>query len=89
MTKANTAGFTKGEWEVRKDDELIVCGNEVIAEVYTNNINDSHLIASAPSMYDALEIALIHIQHPDQYDHDEVIKHLKSVLAKARGEKGE
>lgn len=47
---------------------------------------DAHLIASAPDLYEVLETTLLHLQHPNQFENEEVIKQIKKVLAQARGE---
>ena len=58
------ANYTKGEWKVESETE-VVCGDRLIANTggYTNNysfprqenIANAHLIAAAPELYKALK----------------------------------
>lgn len=84
----NEAKFTKGEWRVERfvDDKgfdvTFSDDGEVIAD-YVYDEFDAHLIAAAPEMYDYL----LHMIEHDVINDSSIEREVKSLLAKARGEK--
>jgi hypothetical protein len=79
--------FTSGPWRVN-EYRSILSEKEYIATTNTVPVGataNAHLIAAAPCMFEALETALLALQHPDQYEILEVTMHIKNILSKARG----
>lgn len=92
-------GFTKGPWHIADlgavDDANIVDanGNEVLgtSEWLRLSDADAHLIAAAPSLYEALEAACDAYDDACNFDMltaqlDQAIDAARTALAKARGE---
>lgn len=76
--------WTPGPWVVNRERGIRGAGGECVASTYcAGPVDDAHLIAAAPDLYEALEdLAADMIVHMD----DLTIAVVHNALAKARGE---
>lgn len=75
----------KGGWiEIHvKQKNSTVCIANTFGE---NEVENAHLISSAPEMYEMLDEAIAYLQTENASYYSEPIKRFKKVLKKARGE---
>jgi hypothetical protein len=88
----NEASFTKGPWRITDfgEDGVMIHGSngELVETVYTGKAN-AQLIASAPEIYEALNLMCFAFSKPvGQYRTNELQAYLmgRAALKKARGE---
>lgn len=80
------SAFTKGPWEIAfgQNDDVIMCGQDIVAVLYGASPQDAYKMAASPDMYEALENLLIAIGMG--WDAEGCEDVAKAALAEARGE---
>jgi hypothetical protein len=87
--------FTPGPWIANRRYIGVPKHKSFIGEMRDHNGNwrdsdqsiaNAHLIAAAPELYAALDLALSHMSEPDCVIWRDIQSRAKSALAKARGE---